>query len=303
MSDLDHRLRESSPLIIDGGTGTEIEKRGVPMDDASWCAAALDSHPEVVREVHESYIRAGAEVIIANTFTTSRHILEEAGLGDRFEELNARGVGLAREARERAAGNSEYPVYVAGSISTFPPRLDPAYNPSPERALENYRDQARILAGAGADLIAFEMVRDVEKTRLALSAALETGLPVWLGFSATRDENGWLVLWEGGQTLAEGVAELAPLGPSLVSVMHTLTEDAPEALEEIGTHWHGPLGAYPHSGRFIMPHWQFEGVISPEDFVAEACRWRDLGATAIGGCCGIGPEHIKLLREELRPGS
>jgi S-methylmethionine-dependent homocysteine/selenocysteine methylase len=303
LSDLERRLREETPLIIDGGTGTEIEKRGVPMDDASWCAAALDSHPEVVREVHESYIHAGAEVIIANTFTTSRHILEEAGLGDRFEELNARGVGLAREARERAAGNSDHPVYVAGSISTFPPRLDPAYNPSPERALENYRDQARILAEAGADLIAFEMVRDVEKTRLALSAALETGLPVWLGFSATRDEDGRLVLWEGGQTLAEGVEELAPLGASLVSVMHTLTEDAPEALEEIKRHWHGPLGAYPHSGKFIMPHWQFNDVISPGDFVAEARRWRDLGATAIGGCCGIGPEHIRLLKKELQADS
>lgn len=267
------------------------------MDDASWCAAALESNPETVREVHEDYINAGAEVIIANTFTTSRQILEESGLGDRFEELNRRGVELAREARERAARR---PVYVAGSISTLPPRLDPAYQPSPERARKNYRDQARILAEAGADLIAFEMVRDVEHTRPALSAALETGLPVWLGFSATRDEEGNLVLWESGETLAEGVAELAEPGVSLVCVMHTLTENTPEALREIRAHWHGPLGAYPHSGRFVMPHWQFNDAISPEDFVAEARRWRELGATAIGCCCGIGPEHIRLLKQEMQ---
>lgn len=297
---MEERLQDGETIIIDGGTGTEIEKRGVPMDDASWCAAALESHPQAVREVHESYVEAGAEVIIANTFTASRHILEEAGMGERFEALNARGVALAREARDRAA---ERPVYVAGSISTFPPRLDPAYKPSPERARENYRDQARILAEAGADLIAFEMVRDVEHTRLALSGALETGLPVWLGFSATRNENGTLVLWEGGETLSEGVAELAGSGVSLVSVMHTLTEDAPEALEEIKARWQGPLGAYPHSGRFVMPNWQFNDVISPPDFVAEARRWHDLGASAVGGCCGIGPEHIRLLREELEEGA
>jgi len=289
-------LREDAPLIIDGGTGTEIEKRGVPMDGAAWCAVAHDTHPEIVRGVHEDYIEAGAEVIIANTFTTSRHVLEEVGLRDRFEELNRRGVELAREARERVA---EQPVHVAGSISTFPPRLDPAYNPAPERTEENYRDQARILADSGADLIAFEMVRDIGQTRLAVTAALETGLPVWLGFSATREEDGSLALWEGGETLSEGVAELTKLGVSLVSVMHTLTEDTPQALEEIRAHWQGPLGAYPHSGRFVMPNWQFDGVISPEDFVAEARRWRELGADAVGGCCGIGPEHIRHLAQSL----
>lgn len=299
-STLDRRLREEAPLIIDGGTGTEIEKRGVPMDDASWCAAALESHPETVREVHESYIQAGAEVIIANTFTASRHVLEEAGLGESFEDLNRRGVELAREARERTA---EHPVYVAGSISTFPPRLDPARKPHPDRARENYRDQARILAESGADLIAFEMVRDVEHTRIAVSAAIETGLPVWLGFSCTRDEDGELALWQGGERLSEAVPELTQMGVSLVSVMHTLTENTPEALEEIKSHWQGPLGAYPHSGRFIMPNWQFNDVITPEDFVAEAHRWRELGATAIGGCCGIGPEHIKLLKREMKSNS
>lgn len=289
-------MREDAPLIIDGGTGTEIEKRGVPMDGAAWCAVAHDTHPEIVKGVHEDYIEAGAEVIIANTFTTSRHVLEEAGLGDRFEELNRRGVELAREARERVA---EQPVHVAGSISTFPPRLDPAYNPAPERAEENYRDQARILADSGADLIAFEMVRDIEQTRLAVTAALETGLPVWLGFSATREEDESLALWEGGETLSEGVAELTKLGVSLVSVMHTLTEDTPQALGEIRAHWQGPLGAYPHSGRFVMPNWQFDGVISPEDFAAEARRWRELGVDAVGGCCGIGPEHIRHLAQSL----
>ena len=103
MSDLQQRLEGGEVVILDGATGTELESRGVPMDDAAWDAAALLTHPDTVREVHEDYIRAGADVIITNTFATARHVLEPAGMGEQFRELNTRAVALAREARENAA--------------------------------------------------------------------------------------------------------------------------------------------------------------------------------------------------------
>jgi S-methylmethionine-dependent homocysteine/selenocysteine methylase len=81
--------------------------------------------------------------------------------------------------------------------------------------------------------------------------------------------------------------------------MHTLTEDTIPALREVTGRWSGPVGAYPHSGEFIMPNWQFIDMISPKDFVDEAQGWLDAGARLIGGCCGIGPEHIRLLKEQL----
>lgn len=73
MSGLERRIESGDVIVLDGATGTELEKRSVPMDGAAWCAAALVTHPETVREVHEDYIRAGADVIITNTFPTTRH--------------------------------------------------------------------------------------------------------------------------------------------------------------------------------------------------------------------------------------
>lgn len=293
---IEQRIEDGEVIILDGATGTELEKRGVPMDEAAWCAAALATHPEVVRSVHEDYIRAGAEVIITNTFPAAKHVLEEAGLGVRFRELNARAVGLAREARENVA---EDEVYIAGSISTFPARHDHSYDPGEQTARANYREQAEVLAESGVDLIALEMMRDLEQAVYAVEAARETGLPVWIGFSCKRSGEDTIVLWDGHDTLSEAVAELSPLGGSLISVMHTLVQDTVPALREVAKRWDGPIGAYPHSGKFIMPNWQFIDMISPEGFAEEARGWVEQGTQVVGGCCGIGPEHIRVLKERL----
>lgn len=299
MSELERRIERGDVIVLDGATGTELEKRGVPMDDAAWCAAALVTHPETVREVHEDYIRAGADVVITNTFPTARHVLEPAGMGECFRELNTLAVELARQARESAA---ELPVYIAGSISTFSAHHDNSYEPSEKTARDNYREQAEVLAEAGVDLIALEMMRDIQQTRYAVEAAASTDLPIWVGFSCKRAADGTVVLWDGGHTLAEALIEIPQLGASLVSVMHTLVEDAGPALREVAAGWEGPVGAYPHAGKFVMPNWQFTDMISPEDFARRAFEWLDLGARVIGGCCGIGPDHIRALKEELPAG-
>jgi len=81
--------------------------------------------------------------------------------------------------------------------------------------------------------------------------------------------------------------------------MHTLTENIAPALEIVRQHWSGPIGAYAHSGGWIDPDWQFVNMISPEDYLAAAQRWVEIGAQVIGGCCGIGPEYIQVLKERL----
>lgn len=296
MSALQQRLDRGEVVILDGAMGTELERRGVPMDTVAWDAAALFTHPDTVREVHEDYIRAGADVIITNTFATARHVLEPAGMGERFRELNTRAVALAKEAREKTADGA---VFVAGSISTMSAHDDHSYEPGAERARANYREQAEVLAESGVDVIALEMMRDIEQTTCALEAAVTVGLPVWVGFSCKTTDAGTVVLWDGDHTLTEALERLLPLDASLVSIMHTLTEDTSPALQVVTEHWAGPLGAYPHSGEFIMPNWQFVDMISPGDFAAEARRWSEKGARLIGGCCGIGPEHIRLLKEWL----
>jgi S-methylmethionine-dependent homocysteine/selenocysteine methylase len=180
---LQERLAAGEVVVVDGGVGTQLQAEGVPMDGAAWCALANLEQPGAVQRVHEAYIRAGAQVIIANTFAAGRAVLEPAGLGGRVAEANVNAVGAALAAREAAADG---PVLVAGSMSSFCPEMMAAGNGSPPAdrrfpGLAEFREQARLLAGAGADLIALEMIGARGYGRAALQAAAETGLPVWLG--------------------------------------------------------------------------------------------------------------------------
>src|SRR5215470_16185919 len=119
MASLDQRFGRGEVVILDGAMGTELQRRGVPMDSVAWSALALASHPDTVRAVHEDYLHAGAEVLIVNSFGASRHVLAAAGMGDRVAELNRRSVELAREAVARIRPDRE--VWIAGSISSFVP--------------------------------------------------------------------------------------------------------------------------------------------------------------------------------------
>jgi S-methylmethionine-dependent homocysteine/selenocysteine methylase len=296
-SDLQTQLNQGKVIILDGATGTELQRRGVPMHGFAWSAAALDTHPETVRAVHEDYIRAGADVIITNSFSTARHVLKPAGLGDQVRALNQRAVSLAREARENAAAGR--PVAIAGSISSFRASVTSA-----EQLEASYREQAELLAEAGVDLIALEMMYSAEHVAPAIRATLATGLPIWVGFSCQVTGEGTVQLLDGSPLatgLRQTLALLAPLPPGrvAVTVMHTLTQDIASALEIVRQHWSGPTGVYAHSGEWIDPDWQFIDMISPEDYLTAAQQWIKLGTQIIGGCCGIGPEHIRLLRERL----
>jgi S-methylmethionine-dependent homocysteine/selenocysteine methylase len=154
------------------------------------------------------------------------------------------------------------------------------------------------------DLIALEMMYSAEHVAPAIRATLTTGLPIWVGFSCQVTGDGTVQLLDGSPLatgLRQSLALLAPLslGRAAVTVMHTLTEDIVSALEIVRQHWSGPTGVYAHSGEWIDPNWQFIDMISPEDYLTAAQRWIELGTQIIGGCCGIGPEHIRLLKERL----
>ena len=292
MKKLQERIAQGEVIILDGATGTELERRGVPMHGEAWSAAALYTHPEVVRQVHEDYIRAGADIIITNTFASARHTLERTEMAGQVRELNTRAVTLAKEAREATAGDR--PVYIAGSIST-------SFRGGIQETRANYKEQAEILTEVGADFLIMEMMVDVEQSAYAIEAAVSMGIPVWVGFSCkmSDDDSQVVLLRSRGETFAEALNTLLPIGGSLVSVMHSKIEDTAPALRALQERWDGPLGAYPESGGFVMPNWQFEDVIPPKDFLAGAREQVQMGTQLIGGCCGIGPEHIRLLREGL----
>ncbi|MEM7096082.1 MAG: homocysteine S-methyltransferase family protein [Actinomycetota bacterium] len=287
------RLATGERILIDGATGTELERRGVPMVQGAWTGDAARTHPDELREIHRSHIAVGAELIIANTFASSRHLLAFGGLEQHFELLNRRGIELALEAREEA-GRPD--VVVAGSMSTS--RQGGPF-PTIEDARRNFADQAAIQADAGAEVIILEMMRDLEQTDACLQAALDTRLPVWLGWSCFTEGHDEPMLWEGGHTLRAGMAEFGDSGVEAVAIMHSEVEDVEPCLRVLADCWDGPVGAYAHSGDFVHPNWVFNGVISEQDYAAHALRWLDLGVQIIGGCCGITCDHIDVLREAV----
>lgn len=292
---LKERLQAGRIILLDGATGTELEKRGVPMNNKAWTAEAVLSCPEAVQAVHRDYILAGAEVITVNSFSLAKHMLLPAGLSGRFRELNEAAVRLAVLARTQVATTR---VAIAGSIAPTTFCLDPTkgYLQAAE-ALAGYVEQADILCQAGVDLLIVEMIGDVEQGSLAVQAACGTGLPVWLGFSCRKTETGRLMLWDRGHTLSEGVGAIAKIGGSAAFIMHTNVALAAPAFTELKHSWSGTLGVYAHSGVFVMPNWQFNDVISPEAYALEAGTWIQMGAQIIGGCCGIGPVHIGELKK------
>jgi S-methylmethionine-dependent homocysteine/selenocysteine methylase len=286
------RLNNGNQILIDGATGTEIERRGVPMVNNAWNGGGAMTHPEIVRQVHEDYIRCGAQIVISNTFSTSRHVLKDADLEEHFELLNRRGIELAIEART----NMKTPnVLVAGGIThwSFTRQIPPS-----QQLRANIEEQVAIMAKAGADLIMLEMMADVERMLIVLEAAQKSGLPVWVGFSCHLDDDGEPRLLDG-PTLLEGVQAVQDKDVAVVTIMHTEVEYVEACLKVLEANWRGPIGVYAHSGRFVAPNWIFNDVISPEDYVSAADSWLQQGVQVVGGCCGIGFEHIQMLKDVI----
>ena len=298
--DIERRLAAGEVVLLDGATGTELERRGAPMHEEVWCAAATLSHGGLLREIHEDYIRAGASVIIANTYGSNRIMLEPAGLGGEFEAVNRRAVEIARKARDRASGGDA--VAVAGSMSHMVPmRHDPAWAPSPSRAVECFSEMAETLAAAGVDLIILEMMSNPDLARPAVAAALATGLPVWIGYSAIRGEDRKPVPYlRPDLELADMLSTVHSPAAPVQGFMHTSVDLTGPALAALRDVFDGPALAYPDSGYFEMPNWQFVDIVSPADLAAAARGWiEENGVQLVGGCCGLGLEHVEALAEML----
>ena len=307
MSSLTERLENDEILLLDGGVSTEIRRRGVALDENVWSGLTTKTHPDQVRQVHEDYISAGAQIITANTYSTARHVLESINLGHESKLLNLKSVQLAQEARDRVATDD---VYIAGSMSSMPPLTSHREVAIDGHIESSYRELAEVLAEAGVDLIIAEMMRDIDNASVVIEAAVSTGLPVWIGYSAMLADNGVDVRslrWKNrddttsAHDFGEMVETLKPLGGQAVGVMHTRVEDVAPALAVLREHWDGPLLAYAETGKLVLPEWLLEEVISPQDYAAQIESWiRDYRVRIVGGCCGTGPEHIRALKQLIQ---
>ena len=315
---LDNKLTNKEIIVLDGATGSEIARLGAEMNSSAWCGVANKTHPDIVRQVHEEYIHAGADIVTANTFSTSRHILASAGLADETVSINTRAVELAREAVHNVS--PERPIAVAGSMSTMRAWVpgtvspDPRFLPTSEEEFNNYQEVAHTLAKSGVDLILMEMMSDIGRSSLAISAAMETGLPVWIGTSCTLSDDGSVSAWnqhseepatrlspdhlrakdKSYDTLIEA---MLPFQPQVMGVMHSTIETTNAGLQTLYEHWQGPIMAYPETSSEVR-----KGIseqVEPSSFASHCHDWVESGVQIIGGCCGTTIEHIRTMVDEL----
>jgi S-methylmethionine-dependent homocysteine/selenocysteine methylase len=298
---IESKLNSKSIVILDGGTGTEIQRHGVPMDNETWCAQANKTHPDVVKLVHESYINAGSIVITANTFATSPLLFNSLGRDNELFELDRLAVEIAKDA---VAGRQ---IAIGGSISTMRPviagsdRNDMSKEWTELEATRLFQLKANNLKDCGVDFLMLELLRDCDYAIWASKAAIETNLPVWIGISAEKTKDNKLVGYSRPDCLFEDIViKIVELKPAVINVMHTSPNITDEALQIVRKYWNCPVGTYPESGSFKMPDWVFQDVILPEELVKKSIEWKEQSdVTLFGGCCGIGPDHIKELKNAL----
>jgi S-methylmethionine-dependent homocysteine/selenocysteine methylase len=296
-------------VILDGGIGSEIVRRGV-----RWRQHGLRTDADKVQAIHEDYIRAGADIITTDTFQLTRrtylnlfHNLEHMrrigapGLETQAETLARKAVSVAQMARQKEA--AEGAVAIAGSVSPINHCFRPDLAPPRDEAAQLYSVTVRTLADAGVDLILLETMNTIAETQVALAAAKQTGVPVWVSF----------VLAPGGKTILSGesigdaVRMLESSGCDAVLVNCAPPEDITSGLEGLLKVCGRPVGAYAHIGRYDPPSWKFDfhpqfvdtEACSPKTYAGFAARWKTMGAKIVGGCCGTTPDHIKAVKDAI----
>ncbi len=297
---IDLSLRAGELVILDGGTGTELERRGATMSPEAWCGAATIDNQDLLKQIHLDYIAAGARVITANTYASSRLMLEPAGFGEQFDVLNRTAVNIALEAREASGVDA---IAVAGSLSHMVPmqpggtQSDRSRNPSTAQLTDGFGELAALHKDAGCDVIILEMMFHPERMPLALAAAVATGLPVWAGMSVRRGPDGQILSFttEADIAVADLVSIVRDFPVEVAGIMHSPSDTIAESITAVQEQFAGPTMAYPDSGYFAMPDWQFEDIIAPSDLHTFAEGWKQQGVQVLGGCCGLSPQHIEAL--------
>lgn len=287
---LTQRLAGGGCLILDGAMGTELQRRNVDTGLPLWSANGLIVHPEIVRRIHDDYVAAGADLLTANTFRTTRRSFLRARLPDRSEALTILAVRLAREAAAACTGRE---VLVAGSIAPLEDCYRPDLVPSDRELSEEHREHASRLAREGVDFLLLETMNTVREAAAACRAALETGLETVISFICRPD--GFLY---GGEPLEAALGAIGPLQPSAVSLNCISPRHLGAILRRLRALTDLPVAVYGNVG---VPGKEKEEQSLVRDMdeatYAEYARgWVAAGAAIIGGCCGTTPEDIRRIR-------
>ena len=282
-------LVKKGPVLLDGATGTNLQKAGMPVGvcPEQW----ILENSEVLIDLQKRYVEAGTDILFAPTFTASRIKLKEYGLEDHLEEMNRKLVALSKEA---AKGTN---ALVAGDLTMTGEQLYPLGDLMFEDLVDVYKEQAKIIAEAGADLFVVETMMSLQECRAAVLAIREVcDLPVMV--SLTYNEDGRTLY---GTDPVTAVVVMQSLGGDAVGMnCSTGPEAMLEPIAKMAEYAAIPLLAKPNAGMPELIDGQTVFNVEPEEFAEVGKKLVEEGAAIIGGCCGTTPEHIRALKEAVK---
>ena len=278
-------------IVADGAMGTMLYSRGVFINR---CFDELNLvQPDLVRQIHREYVKAGAEILETNTFGANRTRLAAFGMAEKLAAINQAGVRIAREA---AGGNN---VYIAGAMGPLGVRIEPLGPTSFGEARAIFREQAAALIEGGADLLILETFGNLGELREAVLAANEAGggkVPIVA--QVTIDDFGHL---PGGTDPETFTREMDSWPVDAIGLNCSVGPKATlETIELMMQYSSKPMSAMPNAGLPTRVEGRNIYLCSPEYMAQYARRLLWAGVRIIGGCCGTTPDHIKLIRSETR---
>ena len=282
------KIAEKGYLLLDGGTGSVLRTMGMPagVSTEKWAY----EHPEVIGELQRQYAQAGSDVIYAPTFAANRISLENMGIADMIVELNQTMV-------KRTLENVGDKVLVAGDISTTGKAMEPYGPMTYEGLMDNYKEQIKLLADAGVELLVAETLMSVDEATVICDAARAVfDLPLIISFTCEGDGT----LYFGG-TIAEAAAVMEAMGADAVGVNCSVGPDQLEAvIRQLSETVSIPIVAKPNAG---LPAITETGTavysMGEEEFARNVQHLKECGASVIGGCCGTTPDYIRRVRKSF----
>jgi len=277
-------------LVADGAMGTMLYARGVFLN-RSFDELNL-SAPDLVRGIHQDYIKAGSEILETNTFGANRVRLAAFGMAEKLKDINRAGVRLAREAARDTA-------FVAGAVGPLGVRIEPLGPTSFAEARAAFREQVDALAEAGVDLLIFETFGNLDELREAVLAARDSiGDAVPIIAQVTIDDFGHL---PGGADTETFTREMDSWPVDVIGLNCSVGPKATlETIERMLAVSSKPMSAMPNAGLPMRVEGRNMYLSSPEYMAQYARRMLWAGVKIVGGCCGTTPDHIKLIRSETR---
>ncbi len=286
--------------LLDGSIGQELVKRSGNRATPLWSTQVMMDQPDLVGRVHSDYFAVGATVATTNTYAVHRSRLERIGLEDEVPALIDTAVAQAETARERYEGGR-----IAGSLGPLLASYRPDLNPDPTEAADKFGELVQLMCPR-VDLFLIETVSSIQEAEGALLATQKCGKPVWLALTVKDDDGTRL---RSGEQLADIAPLLQRFDPEAVLLNCSRPEAVTAGMDVVAT-FGRPFGGYANgfthiSDGFLKDAPTVDALeqrtdLGPSDYADHVMEWVAHGATIVGGCCEVGPDHIAELAQRLR---